>query len=212
MIEDYKYYLHEKYNFDKSSWFAIGLAVWVIGGVLGFIYEIVFYYANSDFHFFFWRGSTFGPWLDVYCIASLLIFVILYHLRRHPLLVFLISAIGCSAIQLLIGLALYHFCSGLRLWNYNLEILNFGSIGGFICARSALVFGILGLLILYVFAPLVFRMGCYVRRNTFVAVWIVIGLICVADILYNDVACVFLPGLIGAKDLYQALGLKYLTY
>ena len=212
MFEDYRYYLHDKYRFDKGSWLAIGLAIWTIGGFLGFIYESVFYYANSDYQYFFWPGSTFGPWLDVSCIAALLIFLILYPLRRQPWFVFLFSALGCSAIQLLIGLVLYNFCGGLRIWNYNLEILNFGSIGGFVCLRSALAFGILGLLVIYVIAPLIFRMGVYTRRNTFVTIWLIIGLVCVLDVVYNDVVCSLVPSLPGAANLYQACGLKTLHY
>lgn len=212
MFENYKYYLRERYDFYRSTWFGIGLAVFVLGGVLRFIYEIVFYWASSDFQHFFFRGSTFGPWIDTYCIAALLIFLILYRLRRQPWFVFLISAVGGSLVQLGIGLLLYNACGGLRLWNYNLEILNYGSIGGFVCVRSAIEFGILGLLIIYVIAPLIFHMACGVYNSTFLAVWLTIGFICLADIIYNDIVCVLAPTLPGAVSVYKGLGLRYMTF
>ena len=211
MAEDYRYYLHERYDFDTGTWVGIGLAVWVIGGVLGFIYQLIFYWANSQFKTLYWPGGTFGPWLDSYCIAALLLFIALYKLRRQPWLVVILSAVGCTAIQLLIGLGLYYGMNGTRAWNYNLEILNFGNIGGFVCVRTLVEFAVLGALVIYVIVPLIFHMACSVRRNTFVAVWFIIGFICLADILYNDLVCVLLPGFISAGDIYGSLGFRYMS-
>ena len=212
MAEDYKYYLHEKYDFDAGTWVGIGLAVWVIGGVLGFLYEVIFYWANTQFHTLYWRGGTFGPWIDSYCIASLLLFIALYKLRRQPWFVVLFSAIGCTAIQFLIGLGLYYGFNGTRAWNCNLEILNFGSIGGFICVRTFVVYAVLGALIIYVIVPLIFHMACCIRRNTFVIIWFIIGFICVADIVYNDVICLLIPGLMSASDVYSQIGFRYMSF
>ena len=212
MIEDYKDYLRGNFAFKGSTRFAIGMAVWVIGGVIGFIYEVIFYLANSGFKTFFWRGGTFGPWIEVYCIAAWLIYLCLYKLRRQPWFVFLLSAVVCSLIQLIVGLGLYYFFDGARAWNYNLEILNFWNFGGFICLRSVLEFGILGLLVIYVIAPLLYRMADRMNRGSFVALWVILGLICIADIAYNDVVCVLLPGLASATDIYKMIGLRYMQY
>ncbi len=211
-MENYKYYLRERYDFYRSTWLGIGLAVFVIGGVLRFVYELIFYWANSGFDIFFFRGGTFGPWIDSHCIAALLIFVVLYRLRRQPWFVFLFSAIGCSLVQMGIGMILYYLCGGIRAWNYNMEILNYGNIGGFVCLRSALEFGILGILVIYVIAPLIFHMACSVYNSTFLAVWLTIGFICVADIVYNDVICALAPNLAGAVEVYKGLGFHYLSY
>ena len=210
-MENYRYYLREKYDFYRSTWLGIGLAVFVLGGVIRFVYEFIFYWANSGFTTLYFRGGTFGPWIDTHCIAALLFFVVLYRLRRQPWFVFLISAVGGGLVQLGIGLLLYNLCGGLRVWNYNLEILNYGSIGGFVCLRSVLEFGILGLLVIYAIAPLIFHMACSVYNSTFLAVWLTIGLICVADIVYNDVICALIPGLTGAVQVYQDLGFHYLS-
>ena len=34
---------------------------------------------------------------------------------------------------------------GVRLWDYNVEIWNWGNIDGFVCARSVLIFGVFGM-------------------------------------------------------------------
>ena len=46
---------------------------------------------------------------------------------------------------------------GFRLWDYNNEILNFGNIGGYICLRSVLSFGIASLFLVYVVVPYLLR-------------------------------------------------------
>ncbi|MBQ9030599.1 MAG: putative ABC transporter permease [Parasporobacterium sp.] len=212
MFQDYKYYLKEPYDFYKSTWFGIGLAVWVIGGVLRYIYELIFYWFNSGRLVWYFRGSTFGPWIDVYCIVSLLMFLALYKLRRQPWFVILISAAAGSAVQLGIGLLLYYVCGGIRVWNYNLEILNYGSLGGFICVRSAVEFAVLALLIIYVVVPLIFRMACNLSPVTFALIWYIIGFLCIADIVYNDIVCAFVPGMISAQQIYQNIGFKYMSY
>jgi len=107
---------------------------------------------------------------------------------------------------------MYYGLNGVRAWNCNLEILNFGNIGGFICVRTFVEFAVLGLLVIYVIAPLMFRMACSISRNTFVTIWMIIGLVCVADIVYNDIICFLVPGLVNASEIYTGIGFKYMNY
>ena len=209
---DYKYFLREEYDFTGSTRVAIGFAVWVLGGFLGFLYEIVFYWANSGFKTFYWRGGTFGPWIEVYSIAALFIYLLLYRIRRQPWFVMLISAVGCSFIQLGVGLILYYLFGGIRAWNYNLEILNYGNLGGFICLRSVIEFAVFGLLVMYVIVPLMYTMAYHVSKGAFNRLLIILGLICVLDMLYNDVACSIIPSLPSATHVYQGLGLRFMRY
>ena len=209
MLNDYKYYLNETYDFEKSTWVGIGLAIWTIGGVLGFLYETIFYWANSGFQTFYWTSSTFGPWMGTYSIASLLIFLILYCYRKKPWVVILVSAVGCSLIQLLAGLCMYYFFDGKRIWNYNLESLNYGNLGGFICLRSVIVYAILSIFIMYIFVPILFEMACKMQYSSFVKLWFIIGFICLADIAYNDIITAMVPGLPTAEGAYSRIGFNF---
>ena len=38
----------------------------VISGVIGWVYEFFFYYANSGFKTFYMRGANFLPWINIY--------------------------------------------------------------------------------------------------------------------------------------------------
>ena len=103
---------------------------------------------------------------------------------------------------------MYTFFGGVRYWNYNTEILNFGNIGGFICLRSILFFGISSLLLIYVIVPVVFLIATKMSKKNFLILSFTIFLIFFIDEFYNlIISRVFdLPR---ASDIYKHLGLKY---
>ena len=53
----------------------------------------------------------------------------------------------------------YKITDGVRLWDYNTEILNFGNIGGFICLRSVLFFGLSSLILMYIILPICIKLS-----------------------------------------------------
>ena len=140
----------EKYNLKTT--FNILSLILIFSGIFGFIYETFFY--RIDLGYFVKRGSTFGPWIPIYAFGGILITLISYRFKQKPILVFIINCIVTGILEYLTGAFLYYFCDGLRLWDYNTEIWNFGNINGFICARSILFFGISGLFLIYMIIPI----------------------------------------------------------
>ncbi len=135
--------------------------LFVVGGIFGFIYEELFY--RIDLGFWVKRGSTFGPWIPIYGFGSLLIFFVTEKVTRHPVAVFVLSALSCGLLELGMGFLL-HRVFDIRLWDYNTEILNFGNIGGYVCLRSVLLFGFCGLAVRYIECPIL-RRGCEKLRR-----------------------------------------------
>ena len=126
--------------------------LFVIGGISGFIYEILFY--RIDLGYFVKRGSTFGPWIPIYGFGAIFIYLFANHFRNNPIIVFLLNCLVTGILEFATGWFFHHFFD-LRLWDYNVEIWNWGNIGGYICLRSVLLFGIAGLLAIYSIAPTV---------------------------------------------------------
>ncbi|MBQ3415918.1 MAG: putative ABC transporter permease [Clostridia bacterium] len=139
-------------NYNLKTTFNMLSLIFVFSGIFGFIYETIFY--RLDLGYFVKRGSTFGPWIPIYAFGGILITLISYRFKKKPILVFVTNCIITGILEYLTGWFLYNFCNGLRLWDYNIEILNFGNINGFICARSILFFGISGLLLIYTMIPI----------------------------------------------------------
>ncbi len=127
------------------------MLTFAFAGIVGFLYEEVCVYINDGE--FFKRGTTFGPWIPIYGFGSLIIYFATVKLCKKPLLVFLVSALLCGTLELVSGFVLDRFFH-LRLWDYSLVILNWGNLNGYICVRSVITWGLMGLFFICVMLPL----------------------------------------------------------
>ena len=155
--------------------------IFVIGGIVGFIYEEIFYY--FDLGYLVKRGSTFGPWIPIYAFGSILIYLICKKYSKKPHIVFMLGTIISGILEFTTGYILYHFFN-IRLWDYNTEILNFGNIGGYICLRSVLLFGICSLFLVYGIVPTMKKVNTK-KRKAINIVSIILFIIFVCDIIVN---------------------------
>ena len=143
--------LFEGHDFDRKTMALVLLLLFVVGAVSGWLYEMGFY--RIDLGQFVKRGHGIGPWLPIYGFGSVLILLTTFRLRKHPLAVFGMAGLASGVLEFGTGWVLYHFWDGLRLWDYNTEIWNWGNIGGYVCLRSVLFFALAGLLLVYVIFP-----------------------------------------------------------
>ena len=151
----------EDIKLDNINYIYLLLLIFVFGGIFGFIYEEIFY--RIDLGYFVKRGTTFGPWIPIYGFGGLFITLLVYRFRKNPVVVFLLSCLITGLLEFLTGYFCYHVL-GIRLWDYNNEILNFGNIGGYVCLRSVLFFGVSAVLLVYIFIP-IFK---YIIKNILV--------------------------------------------
>ena len=105
--------------------------------------------------------------------------------RLSPVTVFLGSAVVAGGIEFVTGWALFHFGNVLRLWDYNIEIWNWGNIGGYVCLRSILLFGIAGVLVVNLLAPAISRLVSGIRRDILTLVVVILAILFVADIVFG---------------------------
>ena len=183
----------------------------IITGIFGWVYEVLFYYLNSGFETFYLRGRNFLPWINIYVYGGLLILFLAYKYRKKPILVLLISMISTGILEFLTGYILYGKIGWTKYWDYNQEILNFGNIGGYICLRSVLVFGICGLLLIYVIVPLLLK----IINTKHIKVLFIISIILCSIFLIDEIYNLFLYkvfNLNSAIEIYKGLGFKYMIF
>ncbi len=211
MREYYKKYLNEDHSFDKKTMIGIFCLMIVIAGFFGFLYEFIFYYFNGGMKQFFWRGGNFLPWINIYATGAILIYLLTYKLRKNPLKVFLIGFVLCGVLEYFSGLGMYVIGNGLRCWDYNNEILNFGNIDGFVCLRSVSFFGISGLLLIYGIVPMLFNLASKMNKKKFLIISITLFSIIFIDEIYNLlIARIF--SLPRASDVYKSIGIHYVSF
>lgn len=205
----YKNYLEKNHSFDKKTMLGIFCMIIVIGGVFGFLYEYFFYFFNGGMKEFYYRGGNFLPWINIYATGSVMIYILTYKYRKSPLKVFLISVISTGLLEYFSGLGIYIIGDGLRYWDYNTEILNFGNINGFICLRSVMVFALSALLLMYVIVPFCFHIASKSNKKVFLIVTITICSIFLADEFYNLIFTKIF-NLPNAIKIYKSIGIHYM--
>ena len=205
----YKDYLEKNHSFDKKTMLGIFCMIIVIGGVFGFLYEYFFYFFNGGMKEFYYRGGNFLPWINIYATGSVMIYILTYKYRKNPLKVFLISVISTGLLEYFSGLGIYIIGDGLRYWDYNTEILNFGNINGFVCLRSVMFFGLSALLLMYVIVPFCFHAANKSNKKVFLIVTISICSIFLADEFYNLIFTK-LFNFPKATTIYKSIGIHYM--
>ena len=97
------------------------------------------------------RGVLHGPWLPIYGGGGVLILLLLNKLRKRPVLEFVGIVILCGCVEYTTSVVLEILHNGERWWDYSGYFLN---LNGRICAEGLFVFGIGGIAIVYMLAPL----------------------------------------------------------
>lgn len=208
-----KKFFNEYMNGIKlEKWQIIGILclVFVISGIFGWIYEFFFYYFNGGMEKFYWRGGNFLPFINIYATGAVMIFILAYKFRKNPFLVFLIAFISTGILEYFSGLVIYEFF-GLRFWDYNTEILNFGNIGGYVCLRSVSFFGLSALLLMYLIIPFCIWLSKSIDKKKFLILSISIFSIFLFDEMYNLLFSRLL-GLPRAHDVYASIGFNFMNY
>ncbi len=95
------------------------------------------------------RGFLLGPICVVYGFASLSVVNILKHIKSHPVPLFIFATLLTSSVELFAGMVLDKAVH-MRLWDYSNKFANYK---GLICLQNSLLWGVLSLLLVYVFHP-----------------------------------------------------------
>lgn len=211
MKEKYINYINTDIKFDRKDKKGIICLITIVSGMFGFLYEFIFYYFNSGMKQFYYRGGNFLPWINIYAIGALMIYFFVFDNRKKPLKVFIKSSIICGILEFITGYVMYNYFGGFRCWNYNTEILNFGNIGGFVCLRSVIIFGISSLFLIYVIVPLIYIFLDKFDKKLIFKISIILFSVVLIDELYNLIFArlLFLPR---ASDIYKKLGIHYVKF
>ena len=198
-------------NFSRKQLLFIVSSIIILSGFFGWIYEIIFYYFNSGMKTFYMRGGNFSPWINIYCFGAFIILFLTYNKRKKPVQVFLISALSSGLLELISGYVLYEKLHWVKCWDYNQEILNFGNIGGYVCLRSVIVFGLCGLLLIYGIIPILIKISKTNYLNIVLTISLLLATLIIIDETYNLFIYKWLS-LPEAPTIYKKIGFKYIYF
>lgn len=147
---------------------------------IGWIWEVALHLITNGT--FVNKGTMHGPWLPIYGWGGVLILTILYRFRKNPKLEFLLTIIICGLVEYFTSFYLemvYHF----KWWDYSGYFLN---LNGRICAEGLLVFGLGGLAIVYLVAPLLDNHIKKINKNVLVLMCVFLLAIFIFDQKYSS--------------------------
>lgn len=150
--------IHEKYqrkrldtlNYTRKYNIWSLLALFFIATIIGWSFEVIMHIIEHGE--FVKRGVLQGPWLPIYGYGCILILTILYKFRKKPLQEFILIIVLCGTVEYLTAVYLEYTFNGTKWWDYSGYFLNFQ---GRICAEGLLIFGIGGIMFVYILAPLI---------------------------------------------------------
>ena len=169
------YHSYREISVDKLCYLFM---IFLTGCLVGWLYEEIFYWITE--RLLRNRGVLYGPWLPIYGIGALGIYA-LKPLKQHPFLLFLFCVAVTGAAEYIIGYAGIRFF-GLRLWDYRGLFLN---IGGIICFRSVVSFGLLGLVFHYLLEPMGEKLFRRIPKHTIYAGCLVLIALLIADCILS---------------------------
>ena len=162
-------------TYTVSQW----LLFFFIYCFMGWVWESCYVSAKSGK----WvnRGFLHGPALPIYGSGGILILICLKKLRNKPVVEFFASVVLCGFVEYFTSLYLEISC-GRRWWNYNGYFLN---LNGRICAEGLLVFGLGGVAIVYIIAPLLDNFFRKIKLRVVGAVCAALIVAFIVDMVYS---------------------------
>lgn len=155
--------------------------VWLFFLLAGFgwLWEGLLYLFKDDMYVN--RGFLAGPWLPIYGIGGIILEVLLHRWRDRPMLIFVSSMVMCTTLEYLAGWYLESTWE-VKWWDYSGLPWN---LQGRVCLYSALLFGIGGLLLVWLVSPLFYSFYCRIPLRIRVGVGLLLLLLFTADAAYS---------------------------
>lgn len=129
------------------------------------------------------RGVLQGPWLPIYGSGSLLILTLLYRFRRHPGINFLMIVLLCGIVEYTSSWYLQVAHNGMKWWDYSGYFLN---LNGRVSGEGLLVFGLGGLAVVYLVAPVLDALISRIPRKNIIALCLVLLSVFSVDQVYSS--------------------------
>lgn len=157
--------------------------VWLffLTAVFGWLWEGFLYLWKDEMYVN--RGFLTGPWLPIYGMGAVMLEILFHRWRDRPAMIFVLSMLLCTALEYAAGWYL-EWKWGIKWWDYSGAAFN---LHGRICLLSSLLFGVGGMLLVWVASPLFYavyrRIPVKLRAGLAVAL---IGVF-VADATYSAI-------------------------
>lgn len=159
------------------------IAMFFIFAIIGWFWEVMLHIiADGEF---VKRGVLQGPWLPIYGYGGILCLTVLNKFRAKPLTQFIAIILLCGTIEYFTAVYLEYAYNGQKWWDYTGYFLN---LHGRICAEGLLVFGLGGMAVVYIVAPLLDNIIQKINRKKLITICCILLTLFIFDNIYSKKA------------------------
>lgn len=95
------------------------------------------------------RGFLIGPYCPIYGIGAMYMYLFLNRYYNDPITLFVMAVVGTSIIEYITSFLMEKIFKA-RWWDYSNKKFN---LEGRICLRNSILFGLLGMILIYIISP-----------------------------------------------------------
>lgn len=127
------------------------------------------------------RGFLIGPYIPIYGFGSILMILYLTQYKDNIITVFLLGVIICSILEYLTSYIM-EVLFKTRWWDYSNEKFN---LNGRICGKNCLLFGLGGIIIIYLIQPILEKIIRLIPNIIFIPLTIILISIFIIDLIIS---------------------------
>lgn len=143
------------------------------------------------------RGFMLGPYCPIYGYCSIIMIFYLNNYKDNPLTVFFLAVVICSIVEYLISYIMEKMFSA-RWWDYSNRKFN---VNGRICLTNAFIFGILGIILVYLVNPLFEEILTKINNHTLTILGIILIILFISDLITSIIVTFNLKNKIKKLDI-----------
>lgn len=143
------------------------------------------------------RGFMLGPYCPIYGYCSIIMIFYLNNYKDNPLTVFFLAVVICSIVEYLISYIMEKMFSA-RWWDYSNRKFN---VNGRICLTNAFIFGILGIILVYLVNPLFEEILIKINNHTLTILGIILIILFISDLITSIIVTFNLKNKIKKLDI-----------
>ncbi len=166
------------YNMVKTD-FIYYVWLFFMLAIFGWLWEGFLYLFKDDTYVN--RGFLTGPWLPIYGMGGIILEILFRKWRDRPVMLFMSSMALCTLLEYAAGWYL-ELTWGVRWWDYSEMPWN---LHGRICFVSSLLFGLGGMLLVWVISPLFYTLYRRVPDRIKIGLGLAVIVVFAADAAYS---------------------------
>ena len=161
--------------------FLFYFAYFFLYSVIGWIFETCFVMLKSKDKKFVDRGFLVGPYCPIYGCGALIMIFYLTQYKDNALTVFILSLVICSILEYVTSYIMEKLFKT-RWWDYSNYKFN---LNGRICGQNSLLFGLGGIIVIYIAHPVMIKLLNRIPTNIFCAISAFVLVLFIADFILS---------------------------